>query len=331
MNDSNSNTPECHYNQSVEFFYNASGKNISHLWHAQDYVVMGLGLTVCGIIILANMLVIIAIGINRHFHFPIYYLLGNLAATDLLSGIFYINLMFHTGPWTINLSKPQWFVRQGLLETGLTASLVNLLAVAVERHRTIFTMQLHSNMSNRAVVLLILTIWAVAFVVGFVPMMGWHCICDLENCSTMAPLYSRSYLVFWAVFNLLTFSVMVTMYTHIFIYVHRHTQRMTQHTTQNRHRETIINLMKTVFIILGTFVVCWTPGQVVLLLDGLQSPAEYILNSEKYCLVLAVCNSLVNPIIYSFRDKEMRSTFKQILCSLCRRCEKSATSPRPNP
>ncbi|KAI1886515.1 hypothetical protein AGOR_G00196550 [Albula goreensis] len=217
------------------------------------------------------------------------------------------------------LSKQKWFIRQGLIDTSLTASVVNLLAVAVERHQTIFTMQLHSKMTNRRVCLLIVGIWAVAIIMGLVPTMGWHCICDLTNCSTMAPMYSRSYLVFWAVLNLITFSIMVGVYTRIFMYVRHKSHRMSQHTTQLRHRETVINLMKTVSMILGAFVICWTPGLVVLLLDGLHCSDCEVLKYEKYCLVLAECNSLVNPIIYSYRDKDMRRTFKRILCCLCRR------------
>lgn len=34
---------------------------------------------------------------------------------------------------------------------------------------------------------------------------------------------------------------------------------------------------------------------------------------------MAECNSLVNPIIYTLRDEELRRTFRWILCSLCRR------------
>ena len=64
---------------------------------------------------------------------------------------------------------------------------------------------------------------------------------------------------------------------------------------------------------------CWTPALVVLLLDGLGCDRCKVLRYEKYCLVLAECNSFVNPIIYSFRDKDMRRTFKEILCFLCRR------------
>lgn len=52
----------------------------------------------------------------------------------------------------------------------------------------------------------------------------------------------------------------------------------------------------------------------VLLLDGLGCVACQVLRYEKYCLVLAECNSFANPIIYSLRDKDMRSTFLDILC-----------------
>lgn len=166
-------------------------------------------------------------------------------------GVSYLHLMFHTGPWTIKLSKDQWFVRQALIDTSLTASVLNLLAVAVERHQTIFNMQLHSKMSTRRVFIIIMFIWLVAIIMGLVPTMGWHCLCDLENCSTMAPMYSRSYLVFWAILNLLTFFIMLAVYTRIFIYVRRKTKQMSQHTSQMRHKETVLNLMKTVSLILG--------------------------------------------------------------------------------
>ncbi|XP_018610131.1 lysophosphatidic acid receptor 2a [Scleropages formosus] len=311
--------PGCYCNRSVDFFYNESGKLISTVWRTKDLVVVGLGLTVCVVVILANVLVMAAIFINRRFHYPIYYLLGNLAAADLFAGLSYLYLMFHTGPWTSKLSKGGWFIRQGLIDTSLTASVVNLLAVAVERHQTIFTMQLHSKMTNRRVMLLILGIWVVAVIMGLIPTLGWNCLCDLSGCSVMAPMYSRSYLVFWAVLNLVTFSIMVVVYLRIFLYVRHKSRSMSQHTTQRKHKETVVSLMKTVTMILGAFVICWTPGLVVLLLDGLKCTACSVLKVEKFVLVLAECNSVVNPIIYSLRDEEMLTTFKRILCCLCRR------------
>lgn len=63
-------------------------------------------------------------------------------------------------------------------------------------------------------------------------------------------------------------------------------------------------------------MICWTPGLVLLLLDGLDLTTS-VLKYEKFFLVLAECNSFMNPIIYSYRDKDMRNTFKRILCFPC--------------
>lgn len=77
----------------------------------------------------------------------------------------------------------------------------------------------------------------------------------------------------------------------------------------------------------GAFVVCWTPGLVTLLLDGLLGRDSHANVYEKFCLVIAECNSLVNPIIYTLRDKEMYRTFRWILCCLCGRKEQREASP----
>lgn len=69
----------------------------------------------------------------------------------------------------------------------------------------------------------------------------------------------------------------------------------------------------------GAFVICWTPGQVVLLLDGLDCKSCNVLAVEKYFLLLAEANSLVNAVVYSCRDAEMRRTFRRLLCCLCLR------------
>uniref|UniRef100_A0A8B9SHR6 Lysophosphatidic acid receptor 2 n=1 Tax=Anas platyrhynchos TaxID=8839 RepID=A0A8B9SHR6_ANAPL len=232
-------------------------------------------------------------------------------AADLFAGIAYMFLMFHTGPRTAELSLKTWFIRQSLLDTSLT------------RHQTVFTMQLHSKMSNQRVMILIFCIWVTALLLGLIPSYGWHCLCALEKCSSMAPLYSRSYLTFWAISNLVIFLIMVVVYTHIFIYVKRKMTRMSKHTSFHpRYKETMISLVKTVTIILSAFVICWTPGQVVLLLDGLGCKSCNVLAVEKYVLLLAEINSLINAIVYSYRDNEMRSTFRRILCFICYRNSK---------
>lgn len=67
----------------------------------------------------------------------------------------------------------------------------------------------------------------------------------------------------------------------------------------------------------------------ILLLDGLLGKASYANTYEKFFLLIAECNSLVNPIIYSLRDDEMRGTFKSILCCLCGRSVSQQREPSP--
>ncbi|EPQ03671.1 Lysophosphatidic acid receptor 1 [Myotis brandtii] len=71
----------------------------------------------------------------------------------------------------------------------------------------------------------------------------------------------------------------------------------------------------------GAFIICWTPGLVLLLLD-VCCPQCDVLAYEKFFLLLAEFNSAMNPIIYSYRDKEMSATFRQILC--CQRSENTS-------
>lgn len=221
------------------------------MWTTRDIVVLGLGLTLSVIVSLANVMVMVAVFMNHRFHFPIYYLLGNMAAADLFAGIAYANLMLNTGPWTSRLTKQQWYIRGALIDISLTASVASLLAVAVERHQTIITMQLHSTMTRRRVALLTLSIWAVSISMGLVPSTIWNCECDLRDCSTVAPIYSRRFLVFWAGLNLLTFLIMVAMYARILVYVRYRSRYASQHTSDMRNSQTVIKLMRTISMVLG--------------------------------------------------------------------------------
>lgn len=200
--------------------------------------------------------------------------------------------------------------------------MATLLAIAVERHHSVMAVQLHSRLPRGRMIMLIVSVWlaALGLGLGLLPAHLWHCLCALDRCSRMAPLLSRSYLAVWALSSLLVFLLMVAIYIHIFFYVRRRVQRMLEHVSCHpRYQETTLSVVKTVVIILGAFVICWTPGQVVLLLDGLDCKSCNVLAVEKYFLLLAEANSLVNAAVYSCRDAEMRRTFRGLLCCVCLR------------
>lgn len=64
----------------------------------------------------------------------------------------------------------------------------------------------------------------------------------------------------------------------------------------------------------GAFVVCWTPGLVVLLLDGLNCKQCNVQHVKRWFLLLALLNSVMNPIIYSYKDEDMYNTMRKMIC-----------------
>ncbi|XP_065115628.1 lysophosphatidic acid receptor 3 [Paramisgurnus dabryanus] len=309
----------CYYDKPMGFFYNISNRTSSDDWDKTKLILVQVaGSICCCFILVANAMVIASVVTNRRFHYPFYYLLSNLAASDFLAGIAYVYLMFNTGTKSPELSVQAYFFRQGLLDTSLSASLSNLVVIALERYISVMNCKVHSNLTKRRVTLLIALVWAISIFMGAVPSLGWNCICSLDLCSKLAPIFSRSYLIFWSVSNLVLFLIMVGIYIRIYIYVMRKTAVMKAHTSGSINRKrTPIKLIKTVMTVLGAFVICWTPGLVVLLLDGLNCEKCNILLFKRSLLLLAVLNSVMNPIIYSYKDEEMWTTIKNLMRCNC--------------
>lgn len=233
------------------FFYNNSGANDK--WDRAQLILMQVvGSIFCLFILLSNTMVIAAVVTNKRFHYPFYYLLANLAASDFLAGIAYVYLMFNTGEVSRTLTVKGYLFRQGLLDVSLSASLANLLVIALERYISVMNWKAHSNLTKRRVTLLIVMVWAISIFMGAVPSLGWNCICNLGDCSQLAPVFSRSYLVFWSVSNLVVFLVMVVIYLRIYTYVKRKTSVLMPHTSGSINRKrTPIKLIKTVMVVLG--------------------------------------------------------------------------------
>lgn len=79
-------------------------------------------------------------------------------------------------------------------------------------------------------------------------------------------------------------------------------------------------------------MICWTPGLVVLLLDGLHCVQCEVMRFKRWLLLMAVLNSVMNPCIYSYKDEEMWTTFKNLLRCVgngTRRQRSSKANSRP--
>ena len=69
--------------------------------------------------------------------------------------------------------------------------------------------------------------------------------------------------------------------------------------------------LRTITIILGAFVICWTPWHILSLLMGFGVQVPDTLYSISYWL--CYMNSPINPFCYAFVNQQFKKTFTRIL------------------
>ncbi|XP_053143921.1 sphingosine 1-phosphate receptor 3 [Hemicordylus capensis] len=268
-------------------------------------------LIICSFIILENLMVLIAIWKNNRFHNRMYFFIGNLALCDLLAGIVYKVNILMSGEKTMTLSYKVWFVREGSMFVALGASTFSLLAIAIERHLTMIKMRPYDANKKYRVFLLIGTCWLISISLGALPILGWNCIGNLPDCSTVLPLYSKKYVAFCIIIFIAILVAIVILYARIYILVKSSSRNVTNHSNSERS----MALLRTVVIVVGVFIACWSPLFILLLIDVACKVKEcFILYKENWFIALAVLNSAMNPIIYTLASKEMRRAFFHLVC-----------------
>ncbi|XP_062892052.1 sphingosine 1-phosphate receptor 2-like [Mobula hypostoma] len=307
-----------YYNKNlISFYYNLTGKLREDKYKSKDLsVVSVIFIILCSFIILENLLVLVAICRYKKFHSAMFYFIGNLALSDLFAGIAYIFNLVFSGGRTMTLTPLQWFFREGTMFIALSASVLSLLAIAIERHAAIVKVKLYNSDKNSRMCLLIGSCWIVSVLLGGLPIMGWNCMCDLSNCSTVLPLFSKNYILFCITILSIILLSIVILYVRIYLIV------------RSSHCETAapqtLALLKTVTIVLGVFIVFWAPTFIILLLDFAYKGSDCkILYKAEYFLGLATLNSAMNPIIYTLRSRDMRRAFLHVLCC-CSMMDKKA-------
>ncbi|KAM8745657.1 sphingosine 1-phosphate receptor 4 [Acanthopagrus schlegelii] len=269
-------------------------------------------------IILENLLVLVAvISRIRNSRRWVYVCIANITLSDLITGAAYVVNICLSGSQTFRLTPALWLFREGMLFVALAASIFSLLLIAVERYTTMMKPlpQKSAKKSYYRIFGLVVLCWLLAMVIGFLPLMGWNCVCSLEGCSTLLPLYSKSYIFFSLIIFFIILLAIGVLYGAIYCHVHRSTQLGPQ-----RSRKRSLALLKTVISIVGVFMLCWGPLFVLLLVDFFCVSRQCaLLFSADFCIALAVLNSGLNPIIYALGSSDMRRAIAELLCCCCLR------------
>lgn len=275
-------------------------------------------LAVCALIVLENLAVLFVLGRHPRFHAPMFLLLGSLTLSDLLAGAAYAANILLSGPLTLRLSPTLWFAREGGVFVALAASVLSLLAIALERSLTMARRGPAPAARRGRTLALAAAAWGLSLILGLLPAMGWNCLGRLDACSTVLPLYAKAYVLFCVLAFLGILAAICALYARIYCQVRANARRLRAargSSSRARRAPRSLALLRTLSIVLLAFVACWGPLFLLLLLD-VACPARacpVLLQADPF-LGLAMANSLLNPIIYTLTNRDLRHALLRLVC-----------------
>ncbi|OCT62405.1 melanocortin receptor 3 [Xenopus laevis] len=285
--------------------------NLSRMGFCEQVLIKTEVFLTLGIIsLLENILVILAILKNKNLHSPMYFFLCSLAVADMLVSV-------SNALETIVIAIQNKYLIMGdyllqhlddvfdsMICISLVASICNLLVIAIDRYITIFyALRYHSIMTVKKAITLIVVIWTSCIICGIVFI-----------------VYSESKTVIVCLITMFftMLILMATMYVHMFLFARLHVKRIAALPVDGVvQQRTCMKGAITITILLGVFVVCWAPFFLHLILIISCPSNTYCVCYTSYFntyLILIMCNSIIDPLIYAFRSLEMRKTFKEIIC-----------------
>ncbi|KAJ1093497.1 hypothetical protein NDU88_006597 [Pleurodeles waltl] len=292
------------------------------------YIVLELLIAVLAI--LGNVLVCWAVYINSNLQNATNYFVVSLAAADIAVGVLAI-------PFAIIISIGFCAAFHGCLFIAcfvlvLTqSSIFSLLAIAMDRYIAIrIPLRYNGLVTSQRANGIIAICWVLSFIIGLTPMLGWHAKIEdgshSGNCSEsmveclFEKVVTMDYMVYYNFFAcvLVPLLLMLGIYLKIFMAARRQLKQMENKMVHGgRSRSTLqkeVHAAKSLAIIVGLFAVCWLPLHIIncFTLFCKQCPRPPLLIMY-VAIILSHFNSVVNPLIYAYRIREFRLTFRKII------------------
>ncbi|XP_078695276.1 adenosine receptor A2b-like [Branchiostoma floridae x Branchiostoma belcheri] len=273
--------------------------------------------------LLMNVVVLSGVLKNHQLSKPMYMFVANLAVADCVAGLFsfFFCASFQLEFFTL-------WMRLGFYCTFfvvLVLSAVGVVLLSMDRYLAILhPIFYQTRMSGRHVAVSLGIAWPASLLVCLSPLMGWNCSnIKIETCLMIVPV---SYLILTNAILLMSVVIVVFVNVRIFIELKRRfsrtrppensrddlpaARRREQRVAARQYRQ-LRNTWKmqvTVVIIAAVFIIFLLP----ICIGGIQqffclAREDCEMKARSYWgFLIALCNSVVNPIIYALRIKQIR-------------------------
>ncbi|NXS36515.1 CNR2 protein, partial [Pomatostomus ruficeps] len=260
---------------------------------------------------------------------PSYLFIGSLALADILASIIFVCsfVNFHVFN-EAGFSKEVFLLQLGGVNTSFSASLSSLLLTALDRYISISRPSEYKLlMTRRRAWTALGVLWVSCATIASLPLLGWNC-CVLDSaCSELFPFVDDTYLSGWICFIVVLLGCIVYAYAHVLWRARQHVAYMEKHQApagkQNARMRMDVMLAKTLLMVLAVLTLCWSPVLVLMAYSVFARLSERLRKVFAFCSTLCLLNSMVNPVIYALRSKELFSSLRRLLAH-CRRQLKAA-------
>ncbi|CAD5111582.1 DgyrCDS883 [Dimorphilus gyrociliatus] len=234
-----------------------------------------------------------------------------------------------------------------------TASILNLLIISLDRWLAIsYPMRYHSFATRKRAIIAIILVWFLSVLICLPPVFGWRKEPTDENKCELTD--EIGYVIYSALGSFWIPSIiLIIVYSRIYVVAARQTKQIAKQQAQLgeiKEEETPSvssspaikvkdalplrklkkfakekRAAKTLAVVVGTFLVCWTPFFTVYILHNFVSVPKTLF---KIVFWLGYCNSALNPMIYPFFSRDFRTAMKKMLSKIFCRWEKSIDNYR---
>ncbi|PKU33075.1 adenosine receptor a2b [Limosa lapponica baueri] len=187
---------------------------------------------------------------------------------------------------------------------------------------------------------LIAVLWLLSFGIGLTPLMGWNkamSVCPNATTNETVPaigtehhgcfvsclfenVVTMSYMVYFNFFGcvLLPLVIMLGIYIKIFMVACKQLHQIELMGNSRTTLQKEVHAAKSLAIIVGLFAFCWLPLHILNCITHFheefsESKPEWVMYMA---IILSHANSVINPIIYAYRIRDFRYTFRKIISKI---------------
>lgn len=278
-------------------------------------------------------IIVFTVYINRRLRTTCNYFIVSLGLADLMivSMVMPVNIGVLQGTYRFT-STAECILLETVNLISITAVSLNLCTVSMERYFAIvYPFKYEAFTTSKTTAGVIGGVWFYALVAAVLPQMGWRSQPSTLRGHICGGQLEKSYIMFMAIgsFFLPAF-IMVSSNVIVYRIATNQAKRVFRIVpvvgpSADKLRKNF-RAAKRISIIVGAYLICWVPHMVVLVL-GLQIGVRNI-PREVYPVTLSLqysC-SAVNPCMFCFTNRELRSTLKKMLRTAWRRRREASFS-----